>query len=277
MMLRVITHGPCIVLISVIATLAMGEKNSSSPATKKSPTPLQLSPVLIAMETNHNRNKSNSFINITDVTYTSRYPHRKMHWVYTNHHFSIVNPPHSTTNAGRLYELWKPSHQAQHFGCDVAAINGGPYHADGTSCGPLVVDGKLVQNISSDWIGIGKTDNDEWVMGNYYEIMTQWHHLHPNLRGHHLLSFVTGFHWLIYNGTVVAKDNDIEGGQGGRIPRAARTAVGVADDGTLVLFVVDGCEKWYDRHVLLENDRTGNIVKNCDISSANVLLMKLCI
>ena len=232
----------CILWIATIAaTLTGAESNQSS---KKS-TPLRLSPVVIPRDTN--RNQSHSFVNITNVVYTSTHPRRKSHWVYTNHHFSIVNPPTSTnTHSGRVFELWKTSHQAHDFGCDVVAVNGGPYHKDGTSCGPLVVQGKLVQNVSSDWIGIGITDHDEWVLGNYHEIIAQWHRFYPNLRGHFLRSFVTGFHWLVYNGTVVAKDNDNEGGGAGRIPRAARTAVGVADDGTLVLLVVDGCEKWYD-------------------------------
>ncbi len=200
-----------------------------------------LAPVVIPFP----KQNENFFLNVTEFVYTSptTNPPRKAYWIHTNHHYSIVTPP-PTTEPDRLFFLWKTSHQAQYFGCDVAAVNGGPFHADGTSCGPLVVEGKLIQNVSSDWVGIGVTDQEEWVLGAYHQIANDNQSFLPNLHGR-IQSFVTGFHWLVYNGTVVTKGTDYDNRQID-VKRAARTAVGVADDGTMVLLVVDGCEKWYE-------------------------------
>jgi exopolysaccharide biosynthesis protein len=54
-----------------------------------------------------------------------------------------------------------------------------------------------------------------------------------------LQEFVTGFDWLVYNGTVKV-GNDTTGAL-----RAPRTVIGLDSQGRLLLLVVDGCEFWY--------------------------------
>ena len=203
------------------------------------------------------------FVNSTEFVYTAQRPFRNAYWIHTDHStWKVITPPPFSSVAGETHRspLWKTSKQANYFGCDILAVNGGPFHSDGTSCGPLVVEGNLIaggSNMDSNWIGIGKTNQNEWILGAYHQFIGL---------DHIIESFVTGFHWLVYNGTMVAKDSDdpspgaTTGNTGGsgnknnngkpKVQRAARTAVGVVDDGSLVILVVDGCEKWYEERIL---------------------------
>ena len=137
--------------------------------------------------------------------------------------------------------LVKASEQARRAHCR-AAVNGGPFHADGTSLGVLVVDGQVRQAVDDDkaaalLVGVGKVvtppsvDNNvtsmSWILGAPPDSLSS------------LDFYVTGFGWLVYNHSNVAPSKDNTGAK-----RAPRTAVGVQPDGRLVFIVVDGCEKW---------------------------------
>ncbi|GAX11590.1 hypothetical protein FisN_1Lh047 [Fistulifera solaris] len=108
------------------------------------------------------------------------------------------------------------------------ASNAGPYHADGSSVG-LVVSHGGIRHESYGGVGFGLTnDNTHWVIGT------------PNRSDVPYLSeFVTGFDWLVRDSAMV-NSTDTTGAV-----VAARTAIGVDDEGRLLLMVIDGCEKWY--------------------------------
>lgn len=140
--------------------------------------------------------------------------------------------------------LEKASTQARNAGyCTLAAVNGGPFHADGTSLGLLVRQGQVIQDVpdegsAASLVGFGRQqrqrqNNDTpswyWVFGA------------PPPAHDHLDFYLTTFGWLVYNGTNVVDDNDNNPTGAHRAPR---TAVGVRRDGQLVFVVADGCEKW---------------------------------
>lgn len=152
-----------------------------------------------------------------------QHPKRMAYVVTTNQVFSVGVPE-------GVGKLWKTTHQSQRHGCDVAATNGGPFHGDGTSCGPVVIRGQLIQNVSTDFVGFGTTRHGQWVLGRYDQLSEL-----------DIDNFLTGFGWLVYEGrdiTINTSENDT-GAQ-----RAARTAVGIDGNGMLVILVADGCEKW---------------------------------
>ncbi|GAX12122.1 hypothetical protein FisN_1Hh047 [Fistulifera solaris] len=107
------------------------------------------------------------------------------------------------------------------------ASNAGPYHADGSSVGLVVSQGEI-RHESYGGVGFGLTeDNTQWVIGT------------PNRSDVPYLSeFVTGFDWLVRDGAMV-NSTDTTGAV-----LAARTAIGVDDEGRLLLMIIDGCEKW---------------------------------
>ena len=138
----------------------------------------------------------------------------------------VLTPPH---NKG----LHKVTTQAAAHGC-AAAVNGGPFHADGSPVGVAVVDGIVLQNVThrGSLVGVGRTQaannhNQSWVFGA------------PPPRLADLDFFVTGFGWLVRDGVNVASVDDTGA------TRAPRTAVGVTTSGHLVFVVADGCERWY--------------------------------
>jgi len=300
-----------VVSSSVDVTKPTRRAVGSLPSTQSSPAVLD--PVVIATNTSQP-----SFLKIDKERYTPSeggIP-RFAYWIHTNNPIRIVHPrpsingssveegshhqshpsdihPHlhrSPLSLNHQYPLWKTSEQAKYYQCHSVAINGGPFHADGTSCGPMVVDGELIvehqrqqrryepkehrhnddddhnndddellpmANIQEDqMVGFGRTNESEWILGSYWQFdkireesnkttagkknpshspSSSWHGS--------LESFVTGFYWLVYDGVVVAKDDD--NGKGTELQRAARTAIGTTSDGSLVILVVDGCEKWY--------------------------------
>jgi hypothetical protein len=146
--------------------------------------------------------------------------------VHTNYAWSVVAPSDRS--------LETTSSQAKEHACDIAATNGGPFHADGSSCGPVVMRGQLLENANStttttDMVGFGTSKRNEWLLGTYQQFASS-----------DVYDFVTGFGWLVYDGNVVADDTDNPTGA----VRAARTAIGLNDANELLLFVADGCEKW---------------------------------
>lgn len=198
-----------------------------------------------------------TFLNISKTTYTRSSPSRKAYWIHTNYVFRAVNPPPIVADEPQQHEkfnLWKTSHQAKIFNCQNIAINGGPFHADGTSCGPIVVNGTLLSHRKESptpkaasrspraLVGVGVTDRANWFLGSYSQFQSVVGD------GQCLQYYVTGFHWLVYNGTVVAKnddDDDNENTNSTIIQRAPRTAIGIKSDGSVTVLVVDGCEYWY--------------------------------
>jgi hypothetical protein len=200
--------------------------------------------------------------------------HRGADLVVTNYPFSVVAPTSSlplvlgvttsvygnrTFNYSRdlskncskqpLLTLQKTSLQAKDHHCDIVASNGGPFDADGWTTGPTVVDGQLVRTKNSSlhdsyFVGLGTATTDSlnsdssshyWVLGSYHQITND-----PS-RTMTILSFVTGFQWLVYHGKNLADDSRNPTGA----DRAPRTAIGLDRDSNLMLLVVDGCEKWY--------------------------------
>eukprot|EP00934_Nitzschia_sp_Nitz4_P002931 Nitzschia sp. Nitz4//scaffold12_size214221//192697//193598//NITZ4_001535-RA/size214221-augustus-gene-0.38-mRNA-1//-1//CDS//3329535125//2921//frame0 len=159
-----------------------------------------------------------SIVNFTQFWH-GRHPRRRGYVLTTDQAFS-VNPVSS--------QLTKTSVQSRTNGCDIAAVNGGPFHVDGSSCGAVVVNGQLVQNVTSNFVGFGSTTNKEWILGRYQQLST--------LEIDH---FLTGFDWLIYQGKVVSNSSNNPSG----VLRAARTAVGITSTSMLLLMVTDGCEK----------------------------------
>jgi hypothetical protein len=127
--------------------------------------------------------------------------------------------------------LQTTSTQAKHHNCTVAATNGGPFQADGTPVGPVIFNQTIVAN-PHDFpspVGFGSTMNDTWILGS----------LASASEAKRVRHFVSGFNWLVLNGTIHVPDHNPTGAD-----QAPRTAVGVTRNGQLLLLVVDGCEKW---------------------------------
>ena len=205
--------------------------------------------------------------------------------IETNLPFSVVAPPRiplrlGTKTRGKVagegermagqytYPLWKTTDQSEYSHCDAAAMNGGPFHADGTSCGPLVLEGghgvpsfapedssTINSTTSTDWVGIGmargqhpsKSSNNNvtttwyWMIGPYSELVST---KVPDQEPLVMDSFVSGFGWLIHDAKLVVEPNsDSDNNPTGAL-RAPRTAMGITREGRLILFVADGCERW---------------------------------
>jgi exopolysaccharide biosynthesis protein len=130
------------------------------------------------------------------------------------------------------HRLEVTSRQSEKYNC-VFAGNGGPFNADGSPSGALIIKGSPINNTieevgaSPSFVGFGTTQNDEWIMGTFSQVqdLSLW-------------NFVTGFGWLVYEGLSIANNNVNPTGA----DRAARTAVGVDSKGFLFIVVADGCE-----------------------------------
>eukprot|EP00521_Asterionellopsis_glacialis_P014953 CAMPEP_0195308146 /NCGR_PEP_ID=MMETSP0707-20130614/38075_1 /TAXON_ID=33640 /ORGANISM="Asterionellopsis glacialis, Strain CCMP134" /LENGTH=266 /DNA_ID=CAMNT_0040372405 /DNA_START=336 /DNA_END=1136 /DNA_ORIENTATION=- len=133
------------------------------------------------------------------------------------------------------------SKQAKHHSCQVAT-NGGPFQSyrNGGCTGEVIIGGKVVSgefSSLSSVVGFGVTNDNRWLFGRLAnEIEAQ--QLGINY-------FVTGFGWLVYNGLNALTSNKTESNM--ETLSSARTAVGVDHEGRLVLLVVDGCEKCFER------------------------------
>jgi Phosphodiester glycosidase len=165
--------------------------------------------------------------------------------------------------------LQRTSEQSLDHHC-MYAMNGGPFHSDGSSVGVVVVQdvngtSQLLSNDFGPNIGIGiamtnhslnyptknnsindkcdekvntPTSSSFWVIGRLAN-ETQVHALN-------IQQFVTGFDWLVYNYTNIVHHN-ISSTTTTIDPtsRASRSTIGITSDGKLLLFVTDGCEHWF--------------------------------
>jgi hypothetical protein len=213
-------------LLLLVSSLS---STGSHDSTRSTPQHLLPDSVVIPFA-NHHR-----FTNLTKFS-TSR--GIAVHIFQTTEAWSVVAPTEHNNN-NNISKLQTTLRQAQINGCGIGATNGGPFNPDGTSSGPLVLKGKLHHHQSnhhqqtdesSDYIGFGTTRNKEWVLGSFAQVR----HLDP-------WDFVTGFNWLVYDGTMVANNSQNPTGA----YQAARTAIGVDWNSTLLLIVSDGCERWY--------------------------------
>lgn len=145
--------------------------------------------------------------------------------------FRVVVPSGSN---GNKRHLEKTSKQSARNHCRFAA-NGGPFHADGTCAGAVLVynNGTVVCDDFGS-VGLGQTrDNKSWIIGS---VDNQEQAVAELDLGY----YVTGFDWLVYEGTnVAALFNNTTGAD-----QAPRTAVGLTTTGILILMVTDGCQFW---------------------------------
>ena len=86
-------------------------------------------PVVISKPSDSNRR----FVNVTKY-YPKQVDDHKTSYIVvrTNHRWSLVIPQVYT-------KLQRTSNQAKDHHCNVVATNGGPFHADGSSCGTQMV------------------------------------------------------------------------------------------------------------------------------------------
>jgi hypothetical protein len=105
------------------------------------------------------------------------------------------------------------------------AVNGGPFNMSNGDCdeGFFIENGEVLG--TGGWtVQFGVTGNGSWVVGTLNaDVVSQLNVTHS----------VPGFSWLVRDGQNVAGNSTYS---------APRTAVGVKEDGQLVLLEVDGCE-----------------------------------
>lgn len=145
-----------------------------------------------------------------------------------------------TTNAAPYFEtlppmkgcgngLFKTSVTATANGC-AYATNGGPFGTKTGLCsGVLINNGTELLNqynhTSTDLFGL--TSDGHWVMGQLLDS--------DEAKSLNVTQAMSGFSWLVYNGSSVVSQ---AGGEA-----APRTAIGVDAQGRLLMLEVDGCEK----------------------------------
>lgn len=165
-------------------------------------------------------NGRDRFANLTQIPYSRRH---SAFYLTTNHNVTVT----VATEVDGKQKLQTVGLTAQQFGCKVAATNGGPFNADGSNSGPVVIQGRLMgTNAPTDFVGFGTSVNGEYLFGNYHDFDED-----------QIWEFVTGFGWLVYNGTSVVISNEDE-------KQAPRTIIGVDKNDNLILVVIDGCERW---------------------------------
>jgi hypothetical protein len=157
---------------------------------------------------------------------------RKGYLAVTNEPWSLVLPNRSAFDHSAPH-LQPTSKQAKQHHCFLAT-NGGPYHTDGTCVGAVIVDGNIIEDrFDSVGFGVTRQPNQTWVIGQVKSS--------EQARALRLQHYVTGFDWLVYNGSAVAMERNNTTG----VDKAPRTAIGIDAEGRLMLLVADGCEKWY--------------------------------
>jgi len=160
------------------------------------------------------------FANFTEIPYSKKH---SAFWLTTNHNVTVGGP-----EVDGKQKLQTVGLTAQQFGCNVAATNGGPFNSDGSSSGPVVIQGRLVgTNVPTDYVGFGTTVDGDYVFGNYHDFDST-----------KIWDFLTGFGWLVYNGTSVVGSNEDD-------KQAPRTIVGVDQDDNLISVVIDGCDRCF--------------------------------
>ncbi|CAJ1932673.1 unnamed protein product [Cylindrotheca closterium] len=166
-------------------------------------------------------NGRDHFANLTQIPYNKRH---SAFWLTTNQNVTVA----VAREVDEKQKLQTVGLTALQFGCQVAATNGGPFNADGSNSGPVVIQGRLVgTNAPTDFVGFGTTVNGEYLFGNYHDFDDD-----------RIWEFVTGFGWLVYNGTSVVISNEDD-------KRAPRTIVGVDKNDNLISLVIDGCERCF--------------------------------
>lgn len=157
----------------------------------------------------------------TNVTILNEYG-RKGYLVSTNEIFTVE----------RETKLTVTSKQAQQHDCHIAS-NGGPFQKTGESVGGVVVDSTVVStDFSPTNVGFGSSKSS-WILGGIanaseaFELGVQY--------------YLTGFDWLVYKGKPTCTQNEDHTGK----RRAPRTAIGLDENGHLLLLVVDGCEECF--------------------------------
>jgi Phosphodiester glycosidase len=148
----------------------------------------------------------------------------------------------SSRTTGR--SLQRTSQQSEQHHC-IYAMNGGPFQGDGSLCGVVVVEnGTMVASDFGPLVGFGvakprRAENATtsssapvWIMGRLASV--------EQAKALNVQQFVSGFDWLVYNGRNIALYRNNTTGA----VRAARSALGVKRDGTLLWVVSDGCEHW---------------------------------
>jgi len=188
-------------------------------------------PPRLVMEKRSNRSSETNVVILRNATYTGY----NAYVAVTSNTFSVA----AFHNCSRGVQT--TSKQAKDNSCQVAT-NGGPFQSyrNGGCTGEVIISGKVVSgefSTFSSLVGFGVTNDNEWLFGRL-----------ANERETQQLGidyFVTGFGWLVYNGLNVVTSNTTEPNM--EIPSSARTAVGVDHEGRLILLVVDGCEKCFER------------------------------
>jgi hypothetical protein len=156
---------------------------------------------------------------------------RKGYLAVTNEPWSIVLPNRSAFD-NYVPHRQPTSKQAKQHHCFLAT-NGGPYNTDGTCVGAVIVDGNIVEDgFGSVGFGVTQQPNRTWVIGQVESS--------EQARALQLQHYVTGFDWLVYNGSDVSMERNNTTGA----DKAPRSAVGIDSQGRLMLLVADGCEKW---------------------------------
>eukprot|EP00466_Bigelowiella_natans_P008909 jgi/Bigna1/72906/fgenesh1_pg.22_\ len=131
--------------------------------------------------------------------------------------------------------LFKTLETASKAGCKLAT-NGGPFGMKGKGKSIMIslstdlVSFELRTLLSQDFTGsnaqFGVSRNNEWVMGHVNST--------DELSELGVMNIMSGFGWLVYNGTSTVST---PGGEA-----APRTTIGVDGKGRLLMLVVDGCE-----------------------------------
>jgi Phosphodiester glycosidase len=159
---------------------------------------------------------------------------RSAYLLTTTESWSVI-VPHSDSNNNTLE---RTSVQAARNHCLYAA-NGGPFSPDGSCVGAVISNGRTVTGDFRGGVGFGLAAQQQqqlrywWVIGSIENA--------EQAAALGLQQFVTGFDWLVYDGKAVANQfNNTTGAEA-----APRTAIGVNQEGKLMLLVVDGCELWY--------------------------------
>jgi N-acetylglucosamine-1-phosphodiester alpha-N-acetylglucosaminidase len=156
----------------------------------------------------------------TNVTILNEYG-RKGYLIATSEIFTVE----------RETKLTVTSKQAQQHNCHIAS-NGGPFQKTGESVGGVVVDSKIVStDFSSNNVGFGSSKSS-WILGgiaNVSEVLALG-----------VQYYLSGFDWLVYKGKPITQKEDHTGKH-----RAPRTAIGLDENGQLLLLIVDGCEECF--------------------------------
>jgi len=170
------------------------------------------------------------FANLTQIPYSKRH---SAFWLTTNHNVTVA----VAEIDGGKQKLQTVGLTALQFGCKIAATNGGPFNGDGTNAGPAVISGRLVgTSAPTDFVGFGTSVDGEYLFGNYHDFDVD-----------RIWDFVTGFGWLVYNGTSVVGSNEDD-------KQVPRTIIGIDQDDNLISVVVDGCEMCFSYNGMTLHD-----------------------